>query len=146
MAAGNWTFVNSGKLDIVDGTVDWNSDVMYMVLVLAAHTPSVSSDAAYSDISGDECGDGDYAAQDVGSATLAESGGTVTFDCANVTYGGAVTVTAKYAYILKGAEASPQAADEIVMYCDLNSGGGSVSSTAEDFSINMNASGLATLS
>ncbi|MBT8449312.1 MAG: hypothetical protein KJO69_06460, partial [Gammaproteobacteria bacterium] len=61
MAAGTFTLTNDGKLGWLQGTIDVDTDTMVGVLVLNTHTPSAETDNIYSDISGNECVDGDYA-------------------------------------------------------------------------------------
>lgn len=142
MAAGNFTLVNSAILDLADGTFDWITDNHYAVLILAAHTPSVSTDATYANISANECADGDYAAQDLTGESATGGSGTVTFDANDVSFGSSVTITAKYLYVLQGTAAGKTGTDEIVGYVDLDNGGGSVSSTSGTYNIAWAGTGL----
>ena len=91
-----------------------------------------------------EVTDSDYAEQTLASVTWTKSGSTTTLDAADESFGDPVTITAKYAVIYDDTVASP-VIDPLVCYVDLDTGGGSVSSTASSFDINMNASGILTL-
>ena len=80
-------------------------------------------------------------AKALGSVTVTETGGTVTFDCADISFGSAVTITAKYAVLFDDTATN----DPLLVYVDLDTGGGSVSSTSSTFQITINASGVFTL-
>jgi len=78
--------------------------------------------------------------------TLSRSGNVVTLDCDDQTWTSS-TITAKYAAIIRDADGngSLAAGDIPVMYVDLETGGGSLSSSNGPFTITINASGLYTL-
>ena len=88
-----------------------------------------------------ECVDSDYAEATIGGAAVTETSGTVTFDCNDITYGSNVTITAKYAVIYSDTHAS----DGLICYVDLNTSGGSVSSTSGTFTVVINNSGVFTV-
>ena len=71
----------------------------------------------------------------------------MTWDSGDVSFGSAVTITAKYAVIVKGTAGSLASTDKLVGYVDLDTTSGSttVSSTNGTFSVNT-PSGLFTLS
>jgi hypothetical protein len=142
MAAGAFVLTNEGKEDLFNE--DFAIDDHYWMLILAAHTPNVATDITRADISANECADGDYAKQNASGETCSQTAGTVTIDIGDVDFGNAVTITAKYLYMLRGTVAGTAGTDRIVGYVDLNSGGGSVSSTAGNFDITINASGIVT--
>jgi hypothetical protein len=143
MAAGDVTFYNTGiKAAIVDG--DWSADDHRLALATASYTPALTHDT-WSDVSANECADGDYAQQDMTGETDNESSGTTTLDAADVSFGASVTITAKYAICIMGTVGAGAGGDSLVFYVDLNDGGGSVSSSSGPFDVNWNASGIATV-
>lgn len=140
MAAGSWTFYNDFKEHLAKADVDCNSDTFKCLLTTSSYTPSATH-STISDIT-NECADSDYSRQTLASVTVTETGGTVTFDSDDISFGSAVSITAKYAVIFDDTHAS----DALMCYVDLDTGGGSVSSTNSTFQITINASGIWTLS
>lgn len=145
MAAGAFVVVDKAIEKIHNGTFDLDTDTWYGVLITSSHTPNNSTDDLYSDISANEVSGGGYTRQDE-VLSVSEAAGTTTVDATDLDFGNTVTITAKYCYILKGAEGAPVAGDDILGYVDLDTGGGSVSSNNGDFDITWNASGLFTVS
>ena len=143
MAAGNWIVYDGFKEYLGDGTIDLDGDTFKMKLLTSGYTPALTHDVV-ADLT-NESADGDYAEQTLASVTWTKSGSTTTFDAADESFGDPVTITAKYAVIYDDTVSSP-IVDPLVCYVDLDTGGGSVSSTASSFSVNMNASGILTLS
>lgn len=145
MAAGSFTLYDNGKELILDSTFNLNTggDTIAAILLLTGYTPSAAHDE-YSDVSAQICIDGDYGNQTLGSQDITRSGGTVTWDAANVSYGASVTITAKYIALVVGNPASLGATDKLIGYMDLDTGGGSVSSAAAVFQVNWNTSGIFT--
>lgn len=135
MAAGAFTFFNAGKLAILNGTVDLDTDNIVVALASASYTPSATH-SAWSDVSANECADTDYAQKTLGTVTLIESGGTVTYDAADISFGTSVDITAKYAVFVKGTTGALAAGDLLIGYVDLKSGGGAANSTNSVFSVN----------
>lgn len=144
MAAGSFTLYDSAKKDILDGTVDLDTDTIKAILVTSSYTPSAAHDT-YSDVSATECADGDYTAQTLTGTAFTLSAGTVKYDAGDVTYGTAVSITAKYMILVKQAGGSLVAGDKLVGYVDLDSGGGSVTSTSSDYIVRFNANGIFTM-
>lgn len=143
MAAGNFTMTDEGKEDLLN--LDSDGASYYWCLITASHTPNTATDITFSNISANECADGDYAKQDATGVSIANSAGTTTFDIGDVDFGNTVTITAKYLYLVRGTVAGSTGTDRLVGYVDLNSGGGSVSSTNGNFDITINASGIITV-
>lgn len=147
MAAGNWKPYGSALEAINKGTLDLDSNTFRMVLVTSAYTPNQSTHAAWSDISANEVANGGgYTTHGkLLTATVTRSGLVVTFDCDDQTWA-AATITAKYAVIVRDADANGAlaAGDTPLCYSDLETGGGSLSSTAAAFSVTINASGVFT--
>jgi hypothetical protein len=147
MAASNW-FIYGGALEgVKDGTIDLDSDAFRMVLVTESYTPNQGTHVAWSSISGNEVANGDgYATHGkVLTASVSRTGLAVTFDCDNQSWADS-TITAKYAVIVRDANAdgSLAAGDIPICYSDLSTGGGSLASTDAAFSVNINASGVFT--
>lgn len=134
MPVGAFTPYNDGKERFGNGTIDWDTDAITAVLCTASYTPAATH-STYSDVSATECADGDYAQQQVGTKTVSETGGTVTLDSADISFGNPVTITAKYLIFVKGTAASLIAGSELFGYVNLDTGGGSVSSTASEFTV-----------
>ena len=148
MTVAAFLLTNPGLLAHQDGSILPDSDTLVGVLVDNTKTPSLTLDNIYSDISGDECADSDYTASFaeglVLTATVTEpSAGIVMVDMSQADFGSAVTIAARYFYIVRRAGASLVAGDLILGYMDLNDGGAAnVSSTTSDFKVDANASGL----
>lgn len=135
MSAGNFTLYNNAKLLRANGGLNMASDALVAVLLTSAYTPSAAH-ATFADISADEVTDTDYAQQAVTGQSVTDGAGTVTTDTGDVSFGSAVTITAKYFVLVKGTAGALTAASELVGYCDLDTGGGSISSTAGPFGVN----------
>lgn len=140
MAAGSWTFYNDFKEHLAKADVDCNSDTFKCVLMTSSYTPATTH-STLGDLT-NICADSDYSAQTLANIAVTETGGTVTFDCDDISFGSSVSITAKYAAIYDDTHAS----DALMAYVDLDTGGGSVSSTNSTFQITINASGVWTLS
>lgn len=143
MAAGNWIVYQGFKEYLGDGTIDMDADTFKMKLLTSSYTPARTHNVV-ADLT-NESVDGDYAEQTLAGVTWTRSGDTTTFDATDESFGDPVTITAKYAVIYDDTVSSP-VVDPLVCYVDLDTGGGSVSSTASSFVINFNASGILTLS
>lgn len=141
MAAGAFVLYNEGKEDLF--TVDADAQAYRWALALAAYTPAATH-TTWSEVSANECADGDYAQQNATGVSITQAAGTVTFDIGDVDFGNTVTITAKYLILIQGTVAGGAGTDRLVGYVDLSSGGGSVSSTAGNFDITINASGIVT--
>ena len=139
MAVGAFTLTYDGKLNWLNGGIDPDTDTLTAVLVDNAHTPSLENDNLYSDISGNECTDGDYSPVDLTGVALTRSGATVKLDANIVSFGDPVTISARYIYVVRKAGGSLVAGDLILGYMDLNDGGSSnVGSTSSVFSVDWN--------
>jgi len=144
MAAGAVTLYNSALLENFKGaasTQDWDTDSHYMILLANTYTPS-GAHATLADVSADEIGDVDYARQDMTGESVTGAAGTVTGDASDVTFGNPVTITAKYAVIVKGTVATSATTDALVGYIDLNSSGGDAASTNGAFTVQWSVNGL----
>ena len=148
MAAGNFILYSNALEGISDGTIDLDSDTFRMVLVTSSYTPAQNTDAAWSTISTNEVANGSgYTTHGKALTTgVTRSSNVVTFDVDDQTWSSS-SITAKYAVIVKDADAngSLAAGDVPLAYVDLDSGGGSLSSTNADFTVTINASGVFTI-
>lgn len=144
MAASAFVILNTAKKKLVDGTFDLDTQTFKVALLTAAVSLTAATTVdTYAEITSQVANGGGYT---TGGATLTSvtvnvSGGTVTIDAADVSWNG--TIEAKYAVLYSDTAGSK----DILGYVDLNTASGSstVSSTAADFTISWNASGIFTL-
>lgn len=141
MAAGSWTFYNDGKLRLQNNAYNFVSDTIKCILATSSYTPDAEAHSVLADITNEVSG-GNYARITLASKSITRSGGTVTVTSANIQQASNSTITAKYAILYDDTHAS----DGLIAYVDLNTGGGSVSSTASSFDIVISGSGLWTVS
>ena len=146
MAAGSWIPFNIAKLKLANGTFDLDTQTFKMALTtsaqaLAATFAGTSTDCRYADLTAEVAnGNGYTTAGKTLSCTWTRATGTVTFDCDDQAWTSS-TITCKYAVIY-----ADNANDDLLCFCDLDTGGGSVSTTAGPLTITINASGVFTLS
>lgn len=139
MATGQMTFTDAGFLALLNQQVVFAN--VKMVLVDNVHTPNSDSEAAYSDISADECADVDYSPQAVVNLTWSEvSNRNFKLDHDVVSFGDPVDIAARYAYYVEQSGASLAAGDLVLGYVDLNSGGSvNIESINDAFYVDANA-------
>lgn len=113
-------------------TDDWETDAYYAVLATTSESPNRATQVDYEDIL-EECADGDYSPVALSGKAVSINGTNIKFTCSEINFGAAVSITARYLYILKGTAASPANADEIVGHIDLD-GSGNVYSVNSEFS------------
>lgn len=101
MAAGNFipydkSFINR----VLQQQLPYLLTTVKMALLDNAHTPAPTTDQVWADVSGDEIADGDYSQQTLTSQTITQDGSNRTvFDAADVDFGDAVTISARYAVV-----------------------------------------------
>ena len=147
MPAGAWTVYGLAKEALLEGRIDLDTDNFSIFLATSGYTPSNNADDTYSDVSGSEVAAGSgytTGGNALVSPTVTHSAGTVTFDAADPTWASA-TFTAKYAVIARRAGVSLVAGDLLLCYSNLDTGGGSVTGGGGAFTIQLNASGIFTL-
>lgn len=146
MAAGNPNLYSNCLLSMSKAAINLSSDTLCCTLITSSYTPAPNTDAQWSAVSANETSGTGYTAGGIvlTSVTDTLTGGTVTFTAANVSWTTS-TITAKYAVIVRRAGGSLVSTDLLISYVDLNSSGGSVSTTAGTFSITWNASGIFTI-
>lgn len=142
MAAGDFTFYNTGKLNVLNGTVDLDGSTISAVLLGAGYTPAATH-STYADISASVIADSDYAAQVLANKAVTNTSGTIKFDSDDVSFGTTVTITGKYLVLVHRAGGSLTGTDKLIGYVDLNttSGSATVSSSNGPFSIAPDANG-----
>lgn len=140
MAAGPVEVYHNGLLKVATNDIDFVADTMVAMLLDTAHTPSLTTHEFISDVVANECGDVDYGRQTLASKTVALAGGKLVFDAADVDYGNAVTISARYLVIAKNT--GSDTTSPLLFICDLNTGGGNLSSTSADFDVAFNTSGI----
>jgi hypothetical protein len=145
MAAGNWIVFNIAKKKLADGTFDLDSQTFKMALTTSAQAldatfAGTSTDCRYADLTAEVASGGGYTTGGKTlTATWTRATGTITFDVDDQAWTSS-TITAKYAviYLTTGNA-------DLLCVVDLDTGGGSVSTTAGTLSITINASGVFTL-
>lgn len=152
MAAGAWQVYGLAIEGIHERTIfldNGGTPRLRMTLVTSSYTPSDNAHDTWSDVSTNEVANGNgYSTHGkLLTPTVSHSSGTVTFDVDDQSWTSS-TITAKYAVIVQDADANGAlaAGDLLVAYCDLDSGGGSVSTTNGTFAITIHANGVFTVS
>lgn len=147
MAAGSVVVYTNAALLLGEKQYNLSSDTIDYVLCTSSYTPAPDTDSTYANVSSFELttGGGYTSGGTVLTGTTwSQSGSTITFNAGNISYASS-TITAKYIVVIQRASTSLASTDKLLCYCDLNSGGGSVSSSNGTFAINWNASGLFTV-
>lgn len=148
MAADAWFRYNKFPEYLGDGTIDMDDDTFKVQLHTSTHTPALS-DALLSDLDNEVANGNGYTTggYTIVSPTWVESSGTVTFDSADPAWtasGG--SITARYAMIYDDTPGSP-AENPLVAYSLLDNSPADVSVTdGNTLTIQINASGILTLS
>ena len=139
MAAGTWTFTNSGRTSLLDGTFDLDSDTFKMALFLSTSNIGASS-TTYAGLTNEHAAANGYSTGGV-SVTLSLSGTTtVTVDSTDAVWnasGG--PITARFAVIY-------EVAGNVLCYCLLDSSPADVTATdGNSLTIQIHSSGVFTL-
>jgi hypothetical protein len=132
------TFLNALKNDLALDLDDTTADRFKVMLVTSSYTPDFGTHDFKADVTNEVVGTG-YSAggESLTSVTLTQSGGTITFDADDVTWASS-TITARGAVIYDDSLVS----DPLIAYIDF---GADKSSSAGDFVLSFNASGIFTL-
>jgi hypothetical protein len=135
---------NSFKRDIINGSIDLDSDTIKLMLVTSAYTPDQDAHAKVSDVTNEVTGVG-YTA---GGITLANKTVTVNnttnlavFDADNIVIPN-VSITARGGVLYK-SRGGVSTADELIAYLDFNI---DIISSNGDFSISFDSNGILTIS
>jgi hypothetical protein len=140
MASGLYgiTFLNALKNDLALDLDDTTADRFKVMLVTSSYTPNFGTHDFKSDVTNEVSGTGyDAGGKSLSSVTLTQSGGTITFDAADLTWASS-TITARGAVVYDDSLTN----DPLICYIDF---GADKSSSAGDFVLTFNASGIFTL-
>lgn len=140
MAAGNWTFPNSARTDLINGTFDIDSDTWKMALFLSTSNIG-SGSTTYAGLTNEHSNANGYTTGGK-SITLTLSGTTtVTVDISSdpVWTASGGSITARYAVIY-------EVSGRVLCYCLLDSTPADVTATdGNTLTVAANASGVFTL-
>lgn len=152
MAAGKWKLYDRAKLYLADGTHDLDDTSNWKCALLLstsnANTLSIGT-GVYGDLTNEHSNANGYTTGGVavGSETWTNSSGTITFDCADAAWtasGG--SITARFAVIYRNATVNT-IVKPLLCVCLLDTTPADVTATTGNtFTVQMNASGLFTLS
>jgi len=125
--------------DVAKNNIDLDTDTFYIMLVTSSYTQS-DAHSKRSNITNEVTGTGYTAGgKTIGTPTVTKSGNITTFDAPDVTWATS-TITARGAVIYK-SRGGASSADELVCFLDFLS---DKTSTAGDFTVSFNASGIIT--
>lgn len=135
---------NSFKRDIANGSIDLDTDTIKVMLVTSSYSPNIDTHDKRDDVTNEVANGNGYT---TGGATLAGKAVTVDntndraiFDADNVVWSTA-TITARGAVLYK-SRGGASSADELICYIDF---GSDITSTAADFTLAFNATGIIAL-
>jgi hypothetical protein len=134
---------NSFKRDIGNGSIDWDTDTIKVMLVTSAYTPDQDAHTKRSDITNEVVGTGytSGGAALAGATVVADNTGNRGIYDANDTSWSTATITARAAVLYK-SRGGAASADELIMYSDF---GSDKTSTGGTFLITWNSTGILTL-
>ena len=145
-AAGKWKLYESAKEFIADGTIDLDSHSFKVALFLSTSNCNTLSHVELGDLTNQHANANGYTTGGValGSVTWNRSGGTVTFDAADVVWTAAGgEITARFAVIYDDTAAG----DPLLAVCLLDVTPADVSaSDTNTLTLQINVSGIFTLS
>lgn len=131
---------NSAKRDLINGTIDLDSNTIKVALVTSSYSPDIDAHDNYDDLTNEVANGNGYT---TGGETLANASVTAdntndraVFDAEDVTWSTA-TITARGAVIYK--DTGTPSTSRLIAYIDF---GSDKTSTAGDFTIAWSASGI----
>ena len=134
---------NSFKRDIMNGSLDLDTDTIKVMLVTSAYTPDQDAHTKRSDVTNEASGAG-YSSGGAALANKAVSADNTdnegVFDADDVTWGSS-TITARGAVLYK-SRGGASSADELICYIDF---GADKASSAGNFTVTWNAEGILNL-
>lgn len=142
MAAGNWTFVDSARTDLLNGTFDLDTDTFLMALFLSTSNIGAAS-TTYAGLTNEHANANGYTTGGISLGQLSLSGTTtVTVDETTnpVWTASGGSITARFAVIYESG-------GRVLCYCLLDSTPADVTATAGNtLTVTFHASGIFTLS
>jgi len=148
MASGLYALSMEQNLEQVAAfAVDFNdttADRFKCLLTTASYSPNYSTHSLYSDVTDQVPGTGGYVTggESLTSITFATSGGTITWDAADVEWTSSTISAAAFAVIYDNTLGGSLANRPLICCIDF---GGAFSTTSGTFKITWNASGIFTL-
>lgn len=142
MAAGTFTFYESFREYVGDGTIDLDSHTFKAMLTTDTYTPNAGTHTVKADVTNEVSNGGYTAGGFTITQTWVKSGATVTFDSDNPTWTATgANLTAKYVVLYDDTPTSP--ADPLVLYGDLETtvGAGVTATVGNPLTINLPANG-----
>ena len=134
---------NFGKGELINGGIDLDTDTIKVALVTSAYTPDIDLHDDFADITNEVVGTGYVAggqALATKSVTVDDTNDLAYFDADDVTWSSS-TITARGAVLYK--DTGTPATSTLIAYFDF---GSDQSSSAGNFTIEWNASGILTIS
>ncbi len=142
MATGTITLYNNAKLKMLDGTIDLDSHSLKVILLTSSHSFNAAH-TQLSDVTANQLPTGSGYTQNakvLSSVTLTQSGGTITFDAADVSWtasGG--DITASYAIVYDDDAAGDLLLFQVAFSAEESAG------TSTDFNIIWDSAGIFTV-
>jgi hypothetical protein len=140
MAAGNWTFTDTGRTSLLNGTFDIDTDTWKMALFLSTSNLAAGS-TTYAALTNEHANANGYLTGGKSIALTLAGTTTVTVDITTdpVWTASGGSITAKWAVIY-------EVSGNVLCYCTLDSGGADVTATdGNTLTVAANASGVFTL-
>jgi hypothetical protein len=135
---------NAAKKNLINGTIDLDTDTIKAMLVTSTYAPNIDTHAFRSDVTNEVVGTGytaGGAALTTKTVTQDNTNDRAVFDADDVVWA-AATITARAAVLYK-SRGGLASADELIGYWDF---GADITSTAAAFTVQWNASGILLLS
>lgn len=127
---------NKGLLKLVDGTVDYLTDNIAILLTDNTYTFNVSHEFV-SDVSASEVSGAGYSRKTIASKTITLADNVVTFDCGDITYT-AMSTTEDLASAIFYKETGTDNASSLVVHIDFED----ISTSNSDINIVTSAEGI----
>lgn len=143
-SAGNWTFTNQARTDMLNGTYDFDSDLFKIALFLSTSNIGASS-TTFAGVTNEHAAASGYTAGGLptGAGTVLVLSGTTTV---KVDLGTDPVWTASGGSIVAKFAVLYEVAGNVVCYCLLDSGGANVTVTdGNTLTVAINAAGIFTL-
>lgn len=127
MAVGTFQLYSTGKEALTADNanqINWASDTIVAVLAGVGYTPAITH-SVYSDVSANIIADAGYAPAVLTGKTSTRTLDKILWDCADISFGDPVTLSAKWLVIVKRAGGALAGTDQLIGYVDLNTATGS---------------------